>query len=278
MQTNLDTLCSDWHLLLTGEKQETHSSHLYFARQNKNSVVLKIFKEHSDEKQSANILMQYNGNGAVKVLKSSDQTVLLERITPGRTLAELVLNKRDDTATEIFCQVATKLHSAEIDASNFSPISSLLDTFNRYLKSDDATLSKKLVSHAESVFQELVDSQTSQVLLHGDLHHDNILQDDTNGWVAIDPKGYVGEREAEVSCFLKNPRDNRYYANADIINSRIEIISNTLNLDPGRILLWTYSMYVMSMIWSIEDGNYNPKWQVMLEVLQKMLNADRLDE
>ena len=47
-----------------------------------------------------------------------------------------------------------------------------------------------------------------------------IFQDDIHGWVAIDPKGYVGERETEVSWFLKNPRDNRYYAKAEIINRR----------------------------------------------------------
>ena len=62
---------------------------------------------------------------------------------------------------------------------------------------------KSLVYETKQIFFELTESQGKTLLLHGDLHHDNILFDKKRGWLAIDPKGIIGEAEIEVSAFLK---------------------------------------------------------------------------
>lgn len=65
-------------------------------------------------------------------------------------------------------------------------------------------ISKKLKDFVICRAKELMSNQGEPVLLHGDLHHYNILQRQSE-WLAIDPKGIIGEREFEIGTFLKNP-------------------------------------------------------------------------
>lgn len=51
---------------------------------------------------------------------------------------------------------------------------------------------------------ELVASPASRLLLHGDLHQFNILAAGKE-WLAIDPKGLIGERECEIGPLILNP-------------------------------------------------------------------------
>jgi streptomycin 6-kinase len=59
-------------------------------------------------------------------------------------------------------------------------------------------LPRELVATAVSLFNELLPSQSEPVLLHGDLHHWNILRATRVPWLALDPKGVVGEPAYEV--------------------------------------------------------------------------------
>ena len=55
------------------------------------------------------------------------------------------------------------------------------------------------------MYVDLSGSQRSTRLLHGDLQHYNVLFDTDRGWLAIDPKGVVGELEHEIGAVLRNP-------------------------------------------------------------------------
>ena len=56
----------------------------------------------------------------------------------------------------------------------------------------------QLFEKAEKLFAELIGGMGEPVLLHGDLHHDNILSAQREPSLAIDPRGVVGEAEYEV--------------------------------------------------------------------------------
>ena len=62
-----------------------------------------------------------------------------------------------------------------------------------------------LVDAAEAIFADFIPSQGERVLLHGDLHHWNILSASRQPWLALDPKGVIGEREYDVGALLRNP-------------------------------------------------------------------------
>jgi streptomycin 6-kinase len=64
----------------------------------------------------------------------------------------------------------------------------------------------KLIDQAKALFADLIATQTSKMLLHGDFHNYNILSSD-NEWRAIDPKGIIGEPEFDLAPFLENEID-----------------------------------------------------------------------
>lgn len=79
--------------------------------------------------------------------------------------------------------------------------------------------------------------------------------DHHRGWLAIDPKGVVGEVEYEIGASLRNPYENpELFTSPQIVERRIKCYEAKLELDPERLLGWGFAQAVLSAIWSVEDG------------------------
>jgi streptomycin 6-kinase len=92
-------------------------------------------------------------------------------------------------------------------------------------------------------------------LLHGDLHHYNVLVDSARGWLAIDAKGVVGEPEYEVGAALRNPWERpELFTEPATIMRRVDRFRRELHLDAERILAWAFAQAVLAAIWAVEDG------------------------
>jgi streptomycin 6-kinase len=102
-------------------------------------------------------------------------------------------------------------------------------------------------------FRQLLASSEPPVLLHGDLHHFNILSAGRRPWVAIDPKGLAGERAYEAGALLRNP-DTRLSTDEGAQRRRIDIFRDELALDRDRMLGWGIAQAVLSAWWSYEDS------------------------
>jgi streptomycin 6-kinase len=127
--------------------------------------------------------------------------------------------------------------------------------FQHPATSGDGQIPRNLVEEAHRVYVDLCASQSRPRLLHGDLHHYNVLFDSTRGWLAIDPKGVVGELEYEVGAILRNPYASpELFTEPSAIEKRLECFASKLNLNPERMVAWTFAQVVLSLIWSIEDG------------------------
>jgi streptomycin 6-kinase len=118
----------------------------------------------------------------------------------------------------------------------------------------DLKIPAKTLQKARELRDQLLKPAASDVLLHGDLHHDNILQNG-NDWVVIDPKGVIGEPAYEVAAFIRNPIPELLtHADApNIIHNRIARFANLLELPSQRILDWCFVQAVLSWVWAIED-------------------------
>ena len=204
MHQNIQYYAQRWGVVIAKEIK-TLSGIVCFGKQGDVPIVLKLPKPNSDEVQQQKITRYFEGRGTIRVLYADNTAILLERLNPGRHLIELTKAGQDAEATHIFCQVVRQLHSARGSLTNFQPINQLALGFDRYIDCADKTISAATVYHAKSLFRALSASQTKPVLLHGDLHHDNILYDNAHGWVAIDPKGYVGEPAYEAGAWIRNP-------------------------------------------------------------------------
>lgn len=100
--------------------------------------------------------------------------------------------------------------------------------------------------------------------MHGDLHHDNILKHG-NDWLAIDPKGVIGDREFEIAAFdfmyvseLANITDSK-----SIMEQRIEVLAQKSKLDAQRIKDWVFVRLILMAAWLLED-NDDPNWAIKL--------------
>lgn len=92
-------------------------------------------------------------------------------------------------------------------------------------------------------------------MLHGNLHHDNILQSG-NDWLVIVPKGIIGESAYEVAAFVRNQMADllSIHNPIGIIQNRITVFANLLELPPRRILNWCFVQAMLSLVWALEDG------------------------
>jgi len=249
----LQTKAAEWNVTVE-EILETPGSLLGFGVRICDRVVLKITKHAGDESHSGKVLRAFGGDGAVGVYESEIGAVLLERLEPGEQLVNLVKRGEDEAATRILAEVLEKLahHEAPVDCPT---VADWGRGFDRYLESGDQQISLALVHEARESYQELASTQRTTMLLHGDLQHYNVLFDNDHGWVAIDPKGVVGELEYEAGAILRNPVElPELYTNPTIVNRRLRTLTDLLHLDYSRALKWHFAQTVLSAIWNFEDA------------------------
>jgi len=246
------------------------------------SVVLKVIRrEGDDEWQSGAILQAFGGDGVARVYEHGPGAVLLERLRPGNSLAEMSISGRDAEATDILAKVIEQMTISSPDALRVCPqVPTVWDWakgFERYITTGDAQIPKQLVESAQRLYLKLCASQRKPRLLHGDLQHYNVLFDAERGWLAIDPKGVIGEVEYEIGAILRNPFERPdLFTSRNSVETRIKQLTERLHLEYERVLAWGFAQAVLSAIWVVEDGfkldPMNPGIR-LANVMQPMLPA-----
>lgn len=241
-------------------------------RANGEPVILKAGFPGGEHLTEIEALRLYDGRGMVRLLEADvDQGVfLLERLEPG----VMLLTMEDDArATSIAASIMRELwRPVPVD----HPFPTVADWANRGMTGLRAEFGggtgpfpAGIVEEAERLFAELLSSQEEQVLLHGDLHHENILSATRAPWLAIDPKGVVGEPAYETSAWLRNPRALLSFPNVkQTLTRRIDQFAEELGFERARIRDWSLAHAVLSAWWSYEDGGDG--WQSGIEVAQHL--------
>jgi streptomycin 6-kinase len=222
-------------------------------------LVLKIGVPVPELISEIEALRLFGGRGAVSLVDSdaNEGVLLLERLEPGTQLTPL-READDDAATSAAAEVMRKLWRRVPRDHSFPTVADWGKGFRRMREHFGGTtgpFSRRLVEEAESLFNELLESSAAPVLLHGDLHHGNILAAVREPWLAIDPKGLVGEPAYETGALLRNPLPQLFNWTQPVRTSerRIAQLSDELGCDRSRVRGWALAQAVLAGWWSYED-------------------------
>ena len=243
----------EWRLRIE-ESFETETSVISFVTRDGQSLVLKTVKQEGDEWNAGNVVSAFEGRGMVRVYEYTGGAMLLERLRPGNSLVNMAINGHDEEATDILTGVIERMSTREVP-DGVPTNTAWSKGFEWYLHSADKQIPRNLVETGQQVFADLATSQHQPRLLHGDLQHYNVLFDAERGWLAIDPKGVVGELEYEVGAVLRNPGERPdLFLSTSTIERRLVQFEARLNLNYERMLAWAFAQAVLSAIWWVEDG------------------------
>ncbi len=225
-------------------------------------IILKLGLDNDALKREALALKSFAGCGVVKLLDAGHNLLILEQAVPGISLKNYFPDK-DSEAAAIICNIMRKLHRAQIPENSYFPhIKDWLSALDK-----NWNLPSRYLQKARQIRDQLLITAAKDVFLHGDLHHDNILQNGEN-WIVIDPKGVIGEPAYEVAAFIRNPFPDLLNGQnmAEIIHNRINTFSNILNISKARIAGWCFVQTVLSWIWALEDGCDTEYWQELTDI------------
>lgn len=239
---------SRWKLTPDGDPIVTRNSRLLPVRQHGAPAMLKIAVE-PEEIAGGRLMVWWSGEGAARVIAHSGDALLLERAVGGMSLADLARTGRDDEAATIICNAVAKLHAPR---TGLPPDLVPLNEWFRELEPAAANHAGILALSA-STARELLAAPRDTALLHGDIHHDNILHFGERGWLAIDPKGLVGERSFDYANIFCNP-DHATATAPDKFARRIDVVTTAARLDRKRVLQWILAWSGLSAAWHIGAG------------------------
>jgi streptomycin 6-kinase len=216
-------------------------------------AILKI-SVGEEERKGAALMSWYGGEGAAKVLAHEDPALLLERAGCKQSLATMSRDGRDDEATRILCATAARLHAPREQPSPKTLVP--LPIWFRQL-APAAALHGGIFAKSDAAARELLAEPRDIVVLHGDFHHDNVLDGGARGWLAIDPKGLVGERDFEFANLVRNP-DVATALSPGRLQRQARIASEEAGLEFRRLLKWILAYAGIGAVWSMESG-HDPK-------------------
>ena len=238
-------------------------------------AILKLGMPHPELSSEIAALRHYDGHGCARLLEADPErgALLIERLLPGNMLLDLT---DDDEATRIAAQVMRALWRPAPHAPDNTVFptaarwASGLQRLHARYSGGTGPLPEDRVQRAEALFAELLASSDAPMLLHGDLHHENILAAERAPWLAIDPKGLIGEAEYEVGALMRNPLP-RLLALPDVtatLARRFDILAEMLGFDRQRMIAWSYAQAVLSAWWHIEDHGHG--WEPTITLAERL--------
>ena len=201
-----------------------------------------------EERAGGALMAWWAGQGAAAVLAHDAEAVLLERAQGASSLSEMARAGRDDEASRIICSVVAALH-----APRPTPRPELCPLKTWFQELDAARSHGGIFAVAMTELDDLLANPRENGVLHGDVHHDNILDFGTKGWLAIDPKSLVGERSYDYANLFRNPGGD-VAMQPGRFERQVELVAACASLERTRLLRWILCVMGLSAAWHLNDS------------------------
>jgi streptomycin 6-kinase len=216
-------------------------------------AALKIGFPHRESEREPDALERWEGDGAVLLLGRDDArgALLLERCEPGTHLSESA------ESLDVLMGLVPRLWK---NADGFFPLEGeaalWADSVEREVA--DPRLRKRALQYIE----ELAPTQGEQVLVHQDLHGENVLAAEREPWLVIDPKPLAGEREFSVASIVRSFELG--HSKRDVLH-RLDTLCAGLGLDRERAKAWTIAQ---TIAWSGGSDYVEPHMETVQWLLE----------
>jgi len=273
------SLAQRWGLNL-GETAHATYSQVWFGTRGTDHVVLKVGSARARVRESAALRIYGAGEAPMcRLLESADDAIVVERIIPGDDVRPLAAVD-DDAATAVIGALIRQLHDSVGDSTQPSELPRLTDiaqAFDDVPAHGQAPVAPTLLACAKALTYELAAPSESDTLLHGDLHHQNVLRSGWDPhdcrWVAIDPHGWWGDRTFDCVAMLLDLHDaTALHGLSDgqvkrRTDRRIAILADQTGLAADRITAWTIAGAVISELWCWQDHALVQHWPQRLATI-----------
>ncbi|MBM7389121.1 streptomycin 6-kinase [Clavibacter michiganensis] len=270
----LGPLLARWRLDPDGPAVRTASSVLAPVRRDGARLMLKV-PLVEEERRGGRLMAAWAGRGAAPVLASgADGTVLMARADdPGILVREASADgpdadARDDRATRILARVAARLHRVPREAPVVAEAVPLAVWFRELV--EPARPLPRALDRGAAVARELLAGSGPAAVLHGDVHHGNVLRfgggggdgRDDDDWRAIDPKGLVGDPGFDTANVLANPTP-AIALRPGRLARRARVIAEETGADLDAVLAWAEAWCALSAAWDADDAASRARVEVL---------------
>ena len=242
-----------WELSEIEFKSELSMNSLIFYGVSKRygKVILKILIDYHGVDNEILALKLFQGENFCKLYAYSldDKVYLMERIVPAHTLYESApRNERIQIAGEIF----QGLHKAVLPDGTFPAYTEWLEEGKEGIKNrEDCEELYPYLDSAERMLADICKMYSRNLLLHGDLHHENILKNEHGGYTVIDPKGVTGDPVFDLSRFILDEfRDDLTAEPEEAVVDFVEKLGDSVGI-PCEILL--RCLFIETVIWLFRE-------------------------
>jgi streptomycin 6-kinase len=223
-------------------------------------VVIKVCLPTDEFPLQVEALRICDGRGMVRLLDydDEDEAMLLEQLEPGTLLSML---EDDEDAISHAASVMRQIWRPGPEHYSFPTTQdwgSGLAKLSAYYGDSSGPIPHALIDKACVLFAELSASQAGQVVLHGDLHQENILAATRAPWLAIDPKGVIGEPAYETGSLLRNELAGVFSAPQPtrMMARRVDQLAAELGFERERIRGWALAQAVLSVWWNVDNPSF----------------------
>ena len=266
----VQNLAKKWNLSNFKPFPNLTYNYVLSANQNGNTpVVLKVGMENDLLQKEAEMLRFFADCGAVNLINSCDGALLLQKCVPGYSLMDYFPND-EERSVEIIAKVIKRLHSASQKQENLSEVTPLKELLGDLYQASN--IAEDYIAKARNFAEALMKTTMKNVMMHGDLHHDNVIYDESEqNWKIIDPFGVIGDPIYEYASFMINPIDKIWKCDdaLAIIENRVQKFSKIADVDPTRLKQWTFVKSVLCLIWT--EGTQNRDRLELVKLFDKIV-------
>lgn len=234
-------------------------------------LVLKIQWPHDDCKYEADALNLWNGHGAAQLVEHDreNHVLLMERCIPGVTLA-------DSGVADPIGIAASVVQKLWVPASAASSVpfkhigdeakewhTDLAENADKMARFGTRRIIDIALDYLSELPKGLSRDGTDIVLTHQDLHGLNIISSARDGFLAIDPKPLLAERDFSLSPIIRSSELG--HSEKEVIY-RLDRLASELSLDRQKVAAWTIAQ---TMAWSTSS----PRPKIHFEVSNWLYSA-----